>query len=296
MKFVPNAVAVRAARTVLLARKHSPVIMFTAGIAGSITSTVLACKATLKIEGVVDEAETKRVELHDAVGQPMKAGGTYTEEDRDDDLRTLRIKTIVEFGKLYAPAVGVGLLSYGLLTGAHVVLHKRNAGLAAAYIAVDRAFKEYRARVTDELGAERDQHFRFGSEEREIVEEGEHGPEVKRVRRATPTKMSMYAQCFDQLNVNWEPNQEYNFHFIRCQQEWANQRLRARGHVFLNELYEALGFDHTKEGAIVGWVYGNGDNYIDFGLSGPHASYFMTGDENSVWLDFNVDGPIWNLI
>jgi hypothetical protein len=293
MKFVPNAVAVKAARTVLLTRKHSPVIMFTAGIAGSLTATVLACKATLKLEGVLTEAEELNAKVEEA--REVKPEG-YSEKDAESDRRIIRIKTIGNVAKLYAPAIGVGVVSYGLLTGAHIVLHKRNAALAAAYITVDRAFKEYRARVREELGDERDQHFRFGSEEREIVEEGENGPEIKRVRRATPKDMSMYAQCFDQLNENWEPNQEYNFHFLRCQQEWANQRLRARGHVFLNELYEALGFDHTKEGAIVGWVYGNGDNYIDFGLSGPHAAYFMTGDEKSVWLDFNVDGPIWNLI
>lgn len=294
MKYIPNAVAVKAARTVLLARKHAPVIMFSAGIAGSVTSTVLACKATLKLEDVLAKAEIDKEKAEEARREHPER---YSEEDKASDERTIRVRTVFEVAKLYAPAIGVGVLSYGLLTGAHVVLHKRNGALAAAYVAVDRAFKEYRARVSEELGEEKDREFRFGSKEVEYVEETEDGEIVtKRRRKAHPNGLSMYSQCFDQLNVNWEPNSEYNFHFIRCQQTWANDRLKARGHVFLNEVYDQLGFDHTKEGAIVGWVKGNGDNYIDFGLSGDHAAYFMTGDENAVWLDFNVDGPVWNLI
>jgi hypothetical protein len=294
MKFIPNAVAVQAARSVLLARKHSPVIMFGAGVAGSLTATVLACKATLKLEDVLNDAEHDREKAEQArVEHPER----YSEDDQASDERTIRLRTMVNIAKLYAPAVGVGVLSYGLLTGAHVVLTKRNASLAAAYIAVDKAFKEYRARVRDELGEEKDRDFRFGSTEKEIVEETETGPQVSRVRQIkTPVGLSMYAKPFDQLNENWEPVNEYNLHFIRCQQKWANDRLRSRGHVFLNEVYDALGMDHTKEGAVVGWVWGNGDNFIDFGLGNDNASYFMTGDDNAVWLDFNVDGPVWNLI
>jgi hypothetical protein len=86
--------------------------------------------------------------------------------------------------------------------------------------------------------------------------------------------------------------------FIRSQQNYANDLLNARGHVFLNEVYDMLGIERTSAGAVVGWVRGNGDNEIDFGvLNDLHSGQrFINGDERSVLLDFNVDGVVYDLI
>jgi hypothetical protein len=301
VKFIPNAVAVKAARTALQARKHSPVIMFGAGIAGSLTATVLACKATLKLEEVLVKAEDKRNELKEAGenNPELKNGKRYTKEDSESDLRILRIKTVVEVGKIYAPAIAVGVVSYGLLTGAHIVLTKRNASLAAAYVAVDKAFKQYRERVRQDVGDEKDLEYRYGSVEKEIVEEGEHGHEVKTVKRINPaTGKSMYAVVFDETNKNWQRAPGANRLFVQSQQNWANDLLNARGHVFLNDVYDMLGVERTKAGAVTGWVKGNGDGYITFGLDDNRREVwdFFEGNEKSVWLDFNVDGIVYDLI
>lgn len=301
MKFIPNAVAVTAARTALQARKHSPIIMFGAGIAGSLTATVLACKATLKLEEVLAKAEDKRNELKEAgeTNPELKNGKRYTKEDSESDLRILRIKTAVEVGKIYAPAIAVGVVSYGLLTGAHVVLTKRNASLAAAYVAVDKAFRQYRERVRQDVGEEKDLEYRYGSVEKEIVEEGEHGHEVKTVKRINPvTGKSMYAVVFDDTNKNWQRAPGANRLFVQSQQNWANDLLNARGHVFLNDVYDMLGINRTKAGSVVGWVKGNGDGYITFGLDDNRREVwdFFEGNEKSVWLDFNVDGVVYDLI
>jgi hypothetical protein len=299
VKYIPNGVSVAVGRALLHTKKHSPVIMFTAGIAGSLTATVLACRSTLQVDQVLSTAEVDKVRIKNSVDKPMKNGETYTEQDRDDDLRTLRIKTVVEIAKLYAPAIAVGVVSYGLLTGAHVVLTKRNGALAAAYVAVDRAFKEYRARVVEEQGTEKDLQYRYGSVKKEIVEEGEHGHEVKTVNRIDPaTGLSMYAQNFGPGNKNWRLAPGSNRLFVQCQQNFANDLLNARGHVFLNEVYDMLGLERTTAGQVVGWVRGNGDGYITFGLDDNKKEVwdFMNGDEKSVWLDFNVDGPVYTLI
>jgi hypothetical protein len=58
-----------------------------------------------------------------------------------------------------------------------------------------------------------------------------------------------------------------------------------------------MGFERTSAGFVVGWVLdGNGDGYIDFGLSEARSSRFMNAEERSVILDFNVDGVVYDLI
>jgi hypothetical protein len=85
--------------------------------------------------------------------------------------------------------------------------------------------------------------------------------------------------------------------FLQCQQNYFNQQLKARGHVFLNEIYDAIGLERSKAGTIVGWVTdGNGDGYIDFGMFEDASRRFINGIEPSILLDFNVDGVIYDLI
>jgi len=241
------------------------------------------------------------------VAVSMKAGKNgetrpYTEKDRDDDLRMLRVQTAAKVTKLYAPAVGVGLVSLGLLTGSHITLTKRNAAVTAAYAALNKGFDEYRTRVREELGAEKDKEFRFGSQLKEIVEEGEHGHEVKTVSRISDDPTKIYAKLFDPANRHWSNHPNDNRNFILTVQSWMNNKLLANGHVFLNDVYDALGFDRTKAGAVVGWVKNNprgSDGYISFGMEengDDLAMNFMQGLEKSIWLDFNVDGVVYDLL
>jgi hypothetical protein len=90
--------------------------------------------------------------------------------------------------------------------------------------------------------------------------------------------------------------------FIKAQERYANDLLKAKKRVFLNEVYEMLGLPRTKAGQIVGWVYNpensKGDNYIDFGLYSDNLSYsdYVNGFDQAILLDFNVDGNIWDLM
>lgn len=303
MRFVPNALSSTISRQLLHAQKHSPAIMFGAGISLAVVAAVKACQATLKVEEVLNEAEKTRAELQAVqTTRPEQ----YTLDALKHDERLVRVHVVRDLTKLYAPAVTLGVASFGLLTGAHVVLTKRNIALTAAYVGLDRVFNEYRSRVRDELGEEKDREFRYGTKLREVVEETKTGHEVKTVKRVgADGKRSQYAVLFDQGNVNWQPQAEYNRTFIQLQQCWANERLRAKGHLFLNDVYRQLGMEETPAGQIVGWVVGGngkttaGDGYVDFGLFDPKTQEimdFMMGEEGSVWLDFNVDGPVWDLI
>lgn len=303
MRFVPNVVSSTVARQVLKMQKHSPAIMFGAGISLAVVATVKACQATLKVDDVLKKAEKDKLTLEST---HHARPGEYTVADLKSDQRLVKVQTARSLTKLYAAPVVLGAGSIALLTGAHVVLTKRNVALTAAYVGLDRVFNEYRNRVRNELGEEKDREFRYGTKLTEIVEETETGHVVSTVKRVgEPGKHSQYAVLFDQNNVNWQPQAEYNRTFIQLQQCWANERLRAKGHLFLNDVYRQLGMEETPAGQIVGWVVGGngkttaGDGYVDFGLFDPKTQEvmdFMLGEEGSVWLDFNVDGPVWNLI
>jgi hypothetical protein len=281
MKLIPNAVTRQVARKILIAQKHSPRILFVAGVAGVVTSTVLACRATLKLPEVAGELE------HEIEGVKMNLHGT---DGYHKDLAYVYIKGTYQIGRLYAPSVMLGVVSIGALTGSHITLTRRNASLTAAYAAVSKGFDEYRERVRTELGEEREREIYHAVTIEQMIDED--GKKVF-VPVADPNRWSPYARFFDESSPNWVKNAELNRLFVQCQQNYANHLLHARGHVFLNEVYDMLGLDRCKAGQTVGWVIGHdGDNYIDFGLYEASSSRFVNGIERSILLDFNVDGVI----
>lgn len=296
---LPNNVSSKIGRATLHASKHSPAILFGVGVVGVVTSTVLACRATLKMDEVLEKAQKKTEEFEQAklVQTP---DNPYSERDQKRDLVNLRINTAVDIIKLYGPAVIVGFVGITALTGSHVVLTRRNVALTAAYAAVDRGFKEYRARVISEFGDDKDRELRYGLVDKEIVEQTDEGTAVRKVKGLGGKDASVYARFFDESNRNWRREHNYNQMFVQSQQNWANDMLKSRGHVTLNDVYDALGIPRSPEGFIVGWVLGKGgDDFIDFGVFRNDVfmgHMFVNGDERSVLLDFNVDGPIWNLI
>jgi hypothetical protein len=225
-----------------------------------------------------------------------------SDEDYRHDQILLRVQTSMKIARLYAPAIGLGVLSIAALTGSHVILTRRNVALTAAYAALDRGFRQYRDRVSKELGADKDREFRYGLTEREIVEETKNGPKTKMVKDVVTDDLSIYARVFDETSTSWSKVHMQNQFFLQCQQNYANDLLNKRGHVFLNEIYDMLGLSRTKAGQVVGWVKDNpngGDSYIDFGVfKGDkfHALRFVNGEERSIWLDFNVDGNVLDLI
>lgn len=294
MRFIPVAVGRTVARNSLLLQKNSPGILLGVGVVGMVGSTVLACRATLKMDEVLDEAINK-LEVANTLEHP-----DYSESDRRNDIKLVRIQTIYRATKLYAPAIVVGVVSIALLVKSHRILTQRNLALTAAYAALERGFAEYRARVVAKYGAEEDEHLRYGT--KEITTTDSKGKK-KTVVRVAPGDPSIYARFFDESSANWGRDSETNFIFLKCQQNWANDRLRAHGHVFLNEVYDMLGLPRSQAGAVVGWLYtanGATDNHVSFGIfddkSNDRVRDFVNGYEGSILLDFNVDGIIYDKI
>jgi hypothetical protein len=272
--------------------KESPRLLFGVGVASMVGSTVLACRATLRLEELLEKAQDN------LEGVKNLEHPEYSEEDRQKDRVIVYTRTAVELGKMYGPSLVLGVAGITCLTKSHNILQERNAALTAAYVALDKGFKQYRERVVEKYGGQEDQEFRYGSERVQI--EDENTGRKKSVVRAEQNEPSIYARFFDETATEWQREPEYNRAFLKCQQAYANHLLQARGYVFLNEVYKSLGMAQSTAGAIVGWMIGQGDDYISFGIfddpDNDKLRDFVNGHEGSVLLDFNVDGVIYQLI
>lgn len=288
-------------------QKHSPEILAGVGVVGTVASAVMACKATLKLDDILDECKETRDKIKEVAENP-RYEKEYSPEDAKKDLTINYMQTSMKIAKLYAPAVLLGSASLGCLLASNDILRKRNAALSAAYMTVDKGFKEYRQRVAERFGEEVEKEIRYNikAEEIETTVVNEDGSEVvvkETVKTMDPNLYSDYARFFDEYNPNWQNDPEYNLMFLKSQQQYANDLLRARGRLFLNEVYDMLGMERSKAGQIVGWVYNeanpSGDNFVDFGIYDLHKERtraFVNGLEPSILLDFNVDGNIWDLM
>lgn len=279
-KFIPNAITRKVAKEVLVLKRNSPHIFFAVGIVGVVGGTVLACKATMKVGDVLDEMK------EDVEAVKNDLNGTT---DYQRDLAYAYVQGTARIVKLYAPAVLVTGVSIAALTGSHVQLTKRNTTLTIAYAGLQKAYEEYRERVRQELGEEKERDIYHGVTTEKVKIDG------KTVDQKTvdPNKLSPYARVFDKMSSNWQPEPEYNMLFLKAQQNYFNHLLQSRRHVFLNEVYDALDIPRTRVGQVVGWYLdGEGDDYIDFGLYRMDNARFVNGIENAILLDFNVDGLI----
>lgn len=295
MKLFSEAMQRGVSRKLLIGQKHSPTFLLAGGVVGMVGSTVLACRATLKLEDVLKETKNDLVLAHAVKEEyPEK----YTEQDRQKDTAVVYVRSTAKIAKLYAPSVALGVVSIAALTKSHNILNERNAALTAAYVAIDKGFREYRQRVIERYGEDVDRSFRYDTE---LVVSGEGKDKPKTSERAGPNAATIYARFFDEYSRNWSKEPEYNALFLHCQQNYVNDLLKARGHIFLNEVYDILGIPHSQAGAVVGWLRdGDGDGYVDFGIfvagAGDRIRDFVNGREGSILMDFNVDGIIYDKI
>lgn len=289
-------------------KKHSPEILIVAGIAGVVTSAVMACKATTKINDILDQTKEEVGKVNDALTNEKIPEDVYSKEDAKKDLAIIYIQTGVKLVKLYGPSLILGALSITSILASNNILRKRNVALAAAYAAIDNGFKEYRGRVIERFGKDLDRELKYNIKAKEISETtvDENGKETtvtKTVPVVESEEPSDYARFFCEGCAGWTKDPEMNLVFLKQQQNWANELLKTRGHLFLNEVYDMLGIERSKAGQVVGWVYDETnpdcDNYVDFGIYdiyNERKRAFVNGWERSILLDFNVDGDIYSLL
>lgn len=318
-KFDKTIVTGALGRAKLTVKKHSPEILLAAGVVGVVTSAVMACKATTKLDAVLENAKFEIEAVHAAKerGEVTFTDGEtgeliteeYTEQDHKKDLAVVYLRSGMAFGKLYGPSILLGATSIACILASNNIIHKRNVALAAAYNVVDTGFKEYRNRVVDRFGEELDRELRYDVKAEQIEETvvNEKGKE-KKVKKtiqyvADPNIYSPYARIFNRDCAGWDEDPAFSLTFLKQQENWANDKLRSQKHLFLNEVYDMLGIPRCKIGQEIGWVYDPRNdklqNFVDFGIFDIYNKAkqdFVNGFEKVIILDFNVDGPVYELI
>ena len=282
-------------------KKRSPEILVAVGVVGTVVSAVMACKATTKIDTILDETKDQLDKIHEYAGNP-DVEEKYNAEDAKKDTAIVYAQAGVKLAKLYAPAVGLGILSISSILASNNILRKRNMAISAALAAATQDFKDYRNRVIERFGKEVDHQLRYNIKAEEIEEtvtdeKGKEKKVKKNVEVADPNA-SGYAKYFTRSNPYWEEDSSYVEMFLRSQQNFANDKLKANGHLTLNDVYDMLGFHDSKAGMVVGWIYDldhpNGDNYVEFDVKKVNLPNEQGGYEEAYAIDFNVDGNIYN--
>jgi len=300
---LPTSVSRHVHKVGFAVRKASPEIALVAGCVGVGVSIVMACKATLKLNDILEEADNTIETIHKTSEDP-KHEEDYTEEDAKKDITITYVQTGVKLAKLYGPSIAMAAASMASIILSHKIMRKRYAGLAAAYATVDRAFKEYRGRVKERFGEDVEKELRYNIKAKEFEkvttdENGETTVEKEVVNVTGLEGISNYAKFFDEGSIEWQKDPEDNLTFLKLQEQYANDLLLSHGYLFLNDVYDMLGLPKTKAGQIVGWVYDKenpvGDNYVSFDIYNTHREAnrnFVNGYEPVILLDFNVDGNI----
>lgn len=286
-------------KAVMKLKKHSPEILVVAGIAGTVVSAVLACKATTKVAEILDETKGTLDTIHEGMETGAINSQEYTNEDGKKDTVVVYAQTGMKLAKLYGPAIILGTLSITSILASNNILRKRNVALGAAYAAIDKSFKEYRGRVIERFGEQVDTELKYGIKAKKF-EEIEVDPETgkeKKVKKtvmvADPNLQSDYAVYFDSKSRNYETNPDYNRMFLKAQQAFANDKLQTRGHLFLNEVLDDLDLPRTPAGQIVGWTKDGPDGYVNFRIVEVERETEDGRHEPALLLDFNVEGNIW---
>ena len=230
--------------------KRSPEILTGIGIAGMISTTVLAVKAT-----------PKAMELIEAKKQ----------EEWVDKLSPVEVVKVA--WKPYIPAIVTCVASTTCLIGASSVNAKRNAALATAYKLSETALSEYREKVIETIGEKKERTVRDKVAEERVKK----NPVSKNEVIVTGNGKTL---CFDPISGRYFM---CSIETIKRAENTLNKQMLhdISGYVSLNEFYDELGLDHTSVGDDLGW---NTDQLIDIDFS----SQLNDNGEPSVVLDYLV--------
>jgi len=296
--------------------KISPEIFIGVGIVGFVGTVVAASVATVKAKELLEEAskDIEAVEL----AREKYTEEKYSEEDYRRDQIVVRVQTGMAVLRLYAPAIILGGLSIASFVRSHHILSRRNLALMAMYKALDEGFMKYRARVIEDLGPEKDWAYFNGYRETEVTdtvvdEETGKKKKVKRtIAEAQVVPPNPYGIWFKEgATKEWRGNRALNMWFLRNQMKFLNQLLQNQEHVFLNEVFDALGMERSEHGQFVGWIKDNpnADGFIDFGFDDPYNLRQKNEEEmhqieleqseygpDAVYISFNCDGIMHDMI
>lgn len=223
--------------------KYGPEIAVGVGIAGMITTTILAVKATPKSLRLI-EAEKKR--RNHEIKEEAKESGKDTVRliDRLSILDTVKVAW-----KPYVPAMISGALSIGCIVGASTVHVKRNAALATAYQLAANTLSDYKEKVIETIGEEREKEVQKKVDAKKV--EKINSTEPSFVRKGKPL-------CIEP--ISGRPF-EMDLEDVKAAINRLNYRLTGGMEecISLSEWYDEIGLKHTDVSDYMGWnIYSDG--------------------------------------
>lgn len=293
--------------------RHSPEILVGAGIVGGAATTVMACKATVKIVDIkLENVElSKTIDNAEQIMDQRKAdiivdenGKEYSREDVENDRLAIRSQTIMAYIKGYAPVAALGVASaVSILCGVNI-LNKRNMMLVAAYTSLERSYGLYRKRVIEDLGEDADWKYRTGATTKKIEQDvvDEKTGEVKRKK----VKTEVIEEGNDAIDYTINLGRECKAPFVKDAIDYtrtytwldmvettATNEVKLYGWKSLNDIRRELYCPPVAIGQIAGWSREDWDGYVSFNA---REVYDEELGKNTIILDPNVDGAIINKI
>ncbi len=223
------AVVIQNMRTAV--KKHSPEILTGIGIAGMITTTVMAVRATPKALRLIDEKK---------------------EELETDELTPK--ETIQAAWPCYIPAAITGTVSIACLIGASSVNIRRRAALATAYSLSESALKEYQEKVVETIGKKKEESIRDAVAKDKI----EKNPVSSREVIITEKGNTL---CYDAVSGRYFKS---DIDKLKKAENELNRRMRDEMYISLNDFYYEIGLKGTSIGDEIGWNIDKGYINLDF--------------------------------
>lgn len=297
-----NVVQKTAVKGYMKLRKFSPEIALAGGVACGVGAIVVAVVRAKKVTEAIEEAHKDLDDIQGAIEE-----SETSEEVKAKKKMTWKAynKMVWKIARALAPAIGLEVASIALILLSHGILSKRYLNTTAALASLNEAFNGYRGRVREVIGDEAEKVLMAGGKvEKNIKVEGENGETIDIPGNGLVIKdhkNSPYEFDFNRHTapLTWSCNPDYSEMFLRNSQNYFNDLLQSRGHVFMNEVLDHLGLKRTPAGQVCGWIKGAGDDYIDFGyMDSFMRDYKLDSDlcRKNIHLNFNVDGPIWDMI
>lgn len=244
-KFNLSSVAKGVCKTI---KKHSPEILTGIGIAGMITTAIMAVKATPKAL-ILIEAEKER--QNDVLLNEADENGW----DNCAQITNLKpLDTVKTTWKCYIPAVVTGTMSVACLIGASSVNARRNAALATAYTLSESALKEYQEKVVETIGEKKEQSVRDAIAKDKI----DRDPVTNREIIITEKGNTL---CYDAVSGRYFKS---DIQKLRTIENELNHLLFKETYVSLNEFYYEIGLRNTSLGDDLGWNAEDGDIRLNF--------------------------------
>ena len=216
-------------RTVM--KKHSPEILTGIGIAGMITTTVMAVKATPKALTLIEEKK----------------------EEQNTEKLTV-VETVKTAWYYYIPTAITGTISILCLIGASSSNARRNAALATAYTLSESAFKEYKDKVVEVIGEKKAQSVRDLAAKDKI----EKNP-VSKNEVIITNKGDML--CYDAISGRYFKS---DIDKLKKAENKLNKMMLNEMSVSLNDFYYEIGMDGIGIGDNIGWSINRGFIELNF--------------------------------